>query len=110
MYPVVKRRDFQLQGQCLKMLRYLYLDEATAFADPDNEAKVQQAFSKLSQGKTVIMIAHRLSSIADADCICVLQNGQITESGTHEQLIEKNGTYAHMWDAYNKSVHWKVGA
>ena len=56
------------------------------------------------------MIAHRLSSIADADCICVLQNGQITESGTHEQLIEKNGTYAHMWDSYNKLVHWKVGA
>lgn len=94
----------------LKDAPILVLDEATAFADPDNEAKVQQAFSKLSQGKTVIMIAHRLSSIADADCICVLQNGQITESGTHEQLIEKNGTYAHMWDSYNKSVHWKVGA
>ena len=94
----------------LKDAPILVLDEATAFADPDNEAKVQQAFSKLSQGKTVIMIAHRLSSIADADCICVLQNGQITESGTHEQLIEKNGTYAHMWDSYNKLVHWKVGA
>lgn len=94
----------------LKNAPILILDEATAFADPDNEAKVQEAFSRLSKGKTVIMIAHRLSSIVDADRICVLKDGSITEEGTHETLLEKNGIYAHMWKEYNKSVQWKVGA
>lgn len=94
----------------LKNAPILILDEATAFADPDNEAKVQEAFSRLSKGKTVIMIAHRLSSIVDADRICVLKDGSIAEEGTHETLLEKNGVYAHMWEEYNKSVQWKVGA
>lgn len=94
----------------LKNAPILILDEATAFADPDNEAKVQEAFSRLSKSKTVIMIAHRLSSIVDADRICVLKDGSITEEGTHETLLEKNGIYAHMWKEYNKSVQWKVGA
>ena len=84
----------------LKNAPVLILDEATAFADPDNEAKVQQAFSKLSEGKTVIMIAHR---------ICVLKDGEIVESGTHKELTEMTGLYAHMWNEYNKSVRWKVG-
>lgn len=94
----------------LKNAPILILDEATAFADPDNEAKVQQAFSKLSKGKTVIMIAHRLSSVTGADRICVLADGEITEMGTHDELLAKDGMYAHMWQAYNQSVHWKVGA
>lgn len=94
----------------LKNAPILILDEATAFADPDNEVKVQEAFSRLSKGKTVIMIAHRLSSIVDADRICVLKDGSITEEGTHETLLQKNGVYAHMWEEYNKSVQWKVGA
>ena len=94
----------------LKNASILILDEATAFADPDNEAKVQEAFSRLSKGKTVIMIAHRLSSIVDADRICVLKDGSIAEEGTHETLLQKNGVYAHMWEEYNKSVQWKVGA
>ena len=93
----------------LKNAPILILDEATAFADPDNEAKVQQAFSKLSTGKTVIMIAHRLSSVVDADRICVLKDGEIVESGTHKELSEAQKLYAHMGDAYNKSVRWKVG-
>ena len=93
----------------LKNAPILILDEATAFADPDNEAKVQQAFTKLSAGKTVIMIAHRLSSVVDADSICVLKDGEITEKGTHKTLLEQNGLYAHMWEEYNKSVSWKVG-
>ncbi len=94
----------------LKNAPILILDEATAFADPDNEAKVQEAFSRLSKGKTVIMIAHRLSSIVDADRICVLKDGSIAEEGTHETLLQKNVVYAHMWEEYNKSVQWKVGA
>ena len=94
----------------LKNAPILILDEATAFADPDNEAKVQEAFSRLSEGKTVIMIAHRLSSVIDADRICVLKDGEIEESGTHEELVAKEGLYAHMWEAYNQSVCWKVGA
>lgn len=94
----------------LKNAPILILDETTAFADPDNEAKVQEAFSRLSKGKTVIMIAHRLSSIVDADRICVLKDGSIAEEGTHETLLQKNGVYAHMWEEYNKSVQWKVGA
>ena len=79
----------------LKNAPILILDEATAFADPDNEAKVQQAFSKLSAGKTVIMIAHRLSSVVDADRICVLKDGEIVEAGTHRELSEAQKLYAH---------------
>ena len=93
----------------LKNTPIIILDEATAFADPDNETRVQAAFSKLSQGKTVIMIAHRLSSVVDADRICVLKDGEIVESGTHKELSEAQKLYAHMGDAYNKSVRWKVG-
>lgn len=94
----------------LKAAPILILDEATAFADPDNEAKVQAAFSRLSEGKTVIMIAHRLSSVVDADRICVLKDGEIREMGTHKDLAANGGIYAHMWEAYNQSVCWKVGA
>lgn len=94
----------------LKAAPILILDEATAFADPDNEAKVQAAFSRLSEGKTVIMIAHRLSSVVDADRICVLKDGEIREMGTHKDLVANGGIYTHMWEAYNQSVCWKVGA
>lgn len=94
----------------LKAAPILILDEATAFADPDNEAKVQAAFSRLSEGKTVIMIAHRLSSVVDADRICVLKDGEIREMGTHKDLVANGGIYAYMWEAYNQSVCWKVGA
>lgn len=94
----------------LKNAPIIILDEATAFADPDNEAKVQEAFSRLSKGKTVIMIAHRLSSVVDADRICVLKDGRICQMGRHEDLKNANGLYAGMWEEYNKSVCWKVGA
>lgn len=94
----------------LKAAPILILDEVTAFADPDNEAKVQAAFSRLSEGKTVIMIAHRLSSVVDADRICVLKDGEIREMGPHKDLVANGGIYAHMWEVYNQSVCWKVGA
>lgn len=93
----------------LKNAPVLILDEATAFADPDNERLVQQAFEKLSKDKTVIMIAHRLSTVTNADCIYVLSDGKIAESGKHSELVAKNGIYSHMWNEYNKSVSWQVG-
>ncbi len=80
----------------LKNAPILILDEATAFADPDNEVRVEQALSALSKGKTVIMIAHRLSSITDADCIYVLRDGEIVESGTHTRTDRRNGIFTRM--------------
>ena len=92
----------------LKNAPILILDEATAFADPDNEVRVGQALSVLSKGKTVIIIAHRLSSITDADCIYVLRDGKIAESGTHEELIAQNGIFTHMWKNYSEAAKWKI--
>ena len=92
----------------LKNAPILLLDEATAFADPDNEAKVQAAFAQLAKGKTVLMIAHRLSTVANADCIYVVQDGQIVESGTKDELCAQNGLFARMWQDYQASVQWKV--
>ena len=92
----------------LKNAPILLLDEATAFADPDNEAKVQAAFAQLAKGKTVLMIAHRLSTVANADCIYVVQDGQIAESGTKDELCAQNGLFARMWQEYQASVQWKV--
>ena len=92
----------------LKNAPILILDEATAFADPDNEAKVQAAFAQLAKGKTVLMIAHRLSTVANADCIYVVQDGQIVESGTKDALCAQNGLFARMWHDYQASVQWKV--
>ena len=92
----------------LKNAPILLLDEATAFADPDNEAKVQAAFAQLAKGKTVITIAHRLSTVANADCIYVVQDGQIAESGTKDELCAQNGLFARMWQDYQASVQWKV--
>ena len=94
----------------LKNAPILILDEATAFADPDNEAKVQAAFAELAKGKTVIMIAHRLSTVVNADCIYVLKDGEICEHGTHHDLIERGGVYKHMYEDYTSSLGWKVGA
>lgn len=92
----------------LKNVPILILDEATAFADPDNEVKVQAAFAQLAKGKTVLMIAHRLSTVANADCIYVVQDGQIVESGTKDELCAQNGLFARMWQDYQASVQWKV--
>lgn len=92
----------------LKNAPILILDEATAFADPDNERLVQQAFENLSKDKTVIMIAHRLSTVTNVDQIYVLKDGKIAESGTHERLLKTDGIYSHMWSEYNKSVNWQV--
>ena len=87
----------------------LILDEATAFADPDNETKVQAAFNALAKGRTVIMIAHRLSTIVNADRIFVLNEGQLSESGSFAELSGKKGSlFGTMWQDYQQSVRWKV--
>lgn len=93
----------------LKNAMVLILDEATAFADPDNEAKVQAAFNVLAKGKTVLMIAHRLSTVTGADRIVVIRDGKVEDTGTHGQLKDKDGLYAEMWRQYNKAAKWKVG-
>lgn len=103
-----ERQRIAIARAVLKNAPVIILDEATAFADPDNEIKVQKAFSELSKGKTVIMIAHRLSTVADADCIYVIKDGLIAESGRRDELLEKNGVFAEMWKEYAASVEWKV--
>lgn len=93
----------------LKDTPIVILDEATAFADPDNETRVQKAFSEMAaMGKTLIMIAHRLSSVTGADCIYVMEDGHISESGTHKELLERGGKYAAMWQQYVESVKWNI--
>lgn len=93
----------------LKNAPVLVLDEATAFADPENEAAVQRAFERLANDRTVIMIAHRLTTVQNADNIYVLKDGKVAESGTHAQLMEQNGIYHNMYDEYRTSIAWKVG-
>ena len=84
-------------------------DEATAFADPENEALVQKAFAELSKDKTVIMIAHRLTTVRNAEKIFVLKDGQIEDAGTHDELVKSGSLYAKMWKDYQTSIGWKVG-
>ncbi len=92
----------------LKNADIVVLDEATAFADPENEALIQKAFSRLAQGRTVLMIAHRLSTVRNADKIVVLSAGCVVEQGTHDELIALDGLYARMWSDYEQAVSWKI--
>jgi ATP-binding cassette subfamily B protein len=92
----------------LKDAPIVVLDEATAFADPENERLIQEALHKLAAGKTVLMIAHRLTSVVNADQIIVVEEGEIAERGTHSELLEKNGIYAKMWAEYQQSVTWTL--
>ena len=92
----------------LKDAPIVVLDEATAFTDPENEHLIQRALGKLTQGKTVLMIAHRLTSVQDVDMILVMENGKIAEQGRHAELIEKQGIYHKMWVEYKKSVAWRI--
>ena len=93
----------------LKNAPIVVRDEATAFADPENESLIQKALQTLSKGKTVLMIAHRLTSIVNADQILVVQGGEIVERGTHKELVEKGGVFAKMWKDYQQSVSWTIG-
>ena len=103
-----ERQRIAIARAMLKNAPILILDEATAFADPDNETKVQAAFTELSRGKTVLLIAHRLTTVTHADRICVVQDGRIVESGTSRELLEKGGIFRRMWDNYQTSAQWKV--
>ena len=103
-----EQQRIALARAILKDAPIVVLDEATAFADPENEALIQKAFATLTGGKTVIMIAHRLSTVTRADKIIVLDGGRVAEEGTHEELIEKSGLYAHMWNEYNQAAKWKI--
>lgn len=93
----------------LKDAPIVVLDEATAFADPENELQIQKAFEALTRGKTVLMIAHRLSTVQNADAILVLSDGKVVEQGSHTQLLEQRGVYEAMWADYRRSARWKVG-
>ena len=86
----------------------MVLDEAMAFADAENELALREEWRELLQGKTVLMIAHRLYSIRDADCIYVLDSGRLAESGTHQELLDKNGLYAHLWAIRMRRKSWQM--
>ncbi len=104
-----EQQRISLARAILKDVPIIILDEATAFADPENEYQIQKAFESLVQNKTVLMIAHRLSSIKDVDSILVIKDGNIVENGDHKDLLKKNGIYKKMWEEYQTSISWKVG-
>jgi ATP-binding cassette subfamily B protein len=105
-----EQQRIALARAILKDAPIVVLDEATAFADPENEALIQRAFSSLTKNCTVIMIAHRLSTVTGADRIIVLDEGHAVEEGTHEDLLAKGGLYARMWEDYNKAVKWRIAS
>lgn len=104
-----ERQRIAIARAILKDSPVIILDEATAFSDPENEYLIQKSFENLTKNKTVIMIAHRLSTVRDADRILVMQDGELVESGNHEALYEKGGRYRKLWDSYAQTLEWKVG-
>ena len=104
-----ERQRIAIARAIVKDAPIIVLDEATAFSDPENEYLIQKAFEKLIQNKTVVMIAHRLSTIRNADQILVMEKGCLIESGTHDELLKKDGKYAQMWSSYTESINSKIG-
>ena len=105
-----EQQRIALARAILKDAPIVVLDEATAFADPENEALFQKAFAKLTKDRTVIMIAHRLSTVVGADQILVLDKGEVLERGTHEELTAAGGLYARMWADYTQAIKWKIAS
>lgn len=103
-----EKQRISIARAILKNANIVILDEATAFADPENEALIQKAFAQLTKDRTVIMIAHRLSTVVGADKILVLEGGRVTEQGTHGELIAAGGLYTRMWADYNQAIQWKM--
>jgi ATP-binding cassette, subfamily B, bacterial IrtA/YbtP len=104
-----EQQRIALARAILKDAPIVVLDEATAFSDPENEHLIQKALGKLTKGKTVLTIAHRLTSVMDMDSILVIDKGKIAEQGTHHELINRQGLYAKMWNEYQKSIQWTIG-
>mgnify|MGYP002539711573 CR=1 FL=1 len=104
-----EQQRIALARAILKDAPIVVLDEASSFADPENEVKIQKAFEVLMKGKTVLMIAHRLSTVRRMDRILVIKKGVVVEEGKHDELIEKGGVYASMWEEYQSAAQWKVG-
>jgi ATP-binding cassette subfamily B protein len=104
-----EQQRIALARAILKDAPIVVLDEATAFSDPENEHLIQKALGKLTQGKTVLTIAHRLTSVVDVDSILVIDRGKIAEQGNHHELINRQGLYARMWNEYQKSIEWTIG-
>lgn len=105
-----EQQRISLARAILKDAPIIVLDEATAFADPENEALIQKAFKELTKGRTVIMIAHRLSTVTGADKILVLDSGKVVQEGTHDELVNTDGLYSRMWTDYNKAAEWKISS
>ena len=103
-----ERQRIAIARAIVKDAPIIVLDEATAFADPENEYLIQKAFEKLMQGKTVILIAHRLSTVRSADKIIVMEKGRLVEEGRHDQLVAAGGRYARMWSNYTQAIDWKI--
>ena len=95
-----ERQRISIARAMLKAAPIVILDEATAYTDPENEAVIQRSVSKLTEGKTLIVIAHRLSTVMDADKIYVIQDGRIDDAGTHKELLGRHGLYEKMWNAH----------
>lgn len=105
-----EQQRIALARAILKDASIVVLDEATAFADPENETLIQKALSTLTKDRTVIIIAHRLSTVIGADNIIVLDDGHVAEEGTHDALLQNAGLYSRMWTDYNKAVQWKISS